>query len=276
MSTTPTRYEVVVDGHLDDHWSDWLGGWSLTRNPDGTSTLTGRVTDQSQLQASLARLGDISATLLTVKATSADNRDPHRARTPGLVRSLSTERLLLRPATEDDVEATWAFRRLDEVNEWLTGRADHLDAYRELFTAPERLATTVVMELRHDAATTVIGDLMLRRGHAWAQVEVAAQAQDAEAELGWVVAPAHAGHGYATEAVRELIRHCFTDLGVRPVVANCFLDNIASWRLMERVGMRRESHAVRDSLHRSGRWLDTVVYALLADEQTVPSGASDR
>jgi RimJ/RimL family protein N-acetyltransferase len=50
------------------------------------------------------------------------------------------------------------------------------------------------------------------------------------------------------------------------VTANCFLDNDASWRLMERVGMRREVHAVRDSLHRSGRWLDTVNYALLAEE----------
>ena len=70
----------------------------------------------------------------------------------------------------------------------------------------------------------------------------------------------------ATEAVRELLRHCFQDLGVRRVTANCFLDNDSSWRLMERVGMRREQHAVRESLHRSGRWLDTVAYALLHEE----------
>ena len=66
--------------------------------------------------------------------------------------------------------------------------------------------------------------------------------------------------------MRELLRHCFQDLGVRRVTANCFLDNDTSWRLMERVGMRRELHAVRDSLHRSGRWLDTVGYAILAEE----------
>ena len=53
---------------------------------------------------------------------------------------------------------------------------------------------------------------------------------------------------------------------MRRVVANCFLDNVASWRLMERVGMRRELHAVAESLHRDGRWLDTVGYAILADE----------
>jgi RimJ/RimL family protein N-acetyltransferase len=49
------------------------------------------------------------------------------------------------------------------------------------------------------------------------------------------------------------------------VVANCLLDNPTSWRLMERVGMRREAHAVRDSLHRSGAWLDTGEYAILVD-----------
>ena len=107
---------------------------------------------------------------------------------------------------------------------------------------------------------------MLRREDAWAQPEVADRARGAQAELGWVLDPAHTGHGYATEAVRELLRHAVEDLGVHRVTANCFLDNDASWRLMERVGLRRETHAVRESLHRSGRWLDVVGYALLADE----------
>lgn len=53
---------------------------------------------------------------------------------------------------------------------------------------------------------------------------------------------------------------------MRRVVASAFLDNAASVRLMERVGMRRETHAVAESLHRDGRWLDTVGYALLAEE----------
>jgi RimJ/RimL family protein N-acetyltransferase len=107
---------------------------------------------------------------------------------------------------------------------------------------------------------------MLRREDAWAQTKVAEHARGAQAEVGWVLDPTFTGHGYATEAVRELLRHCFEDLGVRRVVANCFLDNADSLRLMQRVGMRRETHAIRESLHRSGRWLDTVVYAVLVDE----------
>ena len=66
-----------------------------------------------------------------------------------------------------------------------------------------------------------------------------------QAALGWAFHPDHAGHGYATEAVRELLRVCFDDLRLRRVTADCFADNEASWRLMERVGMRREISTVQ-------------------------------
>ncbi|NUR07582.1 MAG: GNAT family N-acetyltransferase [Nocardioidaceae bacterium] len=176
---------------------------------------------------------------------------------------MRTERLTLRPGTAADAEATWAYRRLDTVAAWLTEHPTDLEAYRSTFTDPERLAATVVVE--RDG--TLVGDLMLRVEDAWAQSEVADRARRRQAELGWVLDPAYTGRGYATEAVRALLAHCFTDLGVRRVVATCFLANTTSWRLMERVGMRREGHAVADSLHRSGQWLDTVTYALLAPSE---------
>jgi len=248
-------YSLRVAGHLDDHWFEQLCGLPVTRHSDGTSTLSGPVADQAQLHGVLAALRDIGATLLDVRAVAAAD--------PALRRPIRTERLTLRPATAADVAPTFAYRRLNEVNEWLSGTPSDLEGYRGLFMEPERLAATVVVELEG----TVIGDLMLRREDAWAQRERADEARGAEAELGWVLDPAFTGHGYATEAVRALLHHCFDDLGVRRVTANCFLANDASWRLMERVGMRREIHAVRESLHRSGEWLDTVGYALLADER---------
>jgi RimJ/RimL family protein N-acetyltransferase len=173
-----------------------------------------------------------------------------------------TERLTLRPAASDDADVTWEYRRLPEVAEWITAIVDDRAAYRTIFTEPRRLADTVIVELEG----VVIGDCMLRVEDAWAQAEVADGARRTLAELGWVLDPAHTGHGYATEAVRELLRVCFEELGLRRVVANAFLDNRASVALMERVGMRREIHAVAESLHRDGRWLDGVGYALLADE----------
>jgi hypothetical protein len=64
-------YEFRVEGHLDDHWSAWLGDLTITRHHDGTSTLTGPVADQAQLHGVLARLRDIGATLLSLNALKA-------------------------------------------------------------------------------------------------------------------------------------------------------------------------------------------------------------
>jgi hypothetical protein len=64
-------YEFRVEGHLDDHWSAWLGGFTITRHHDGTSTLAGPVADQAQLHGLLARLRDIGATLLSLTALEA-------------------------------------------------------------------------------------------------------------------------------------------------------------------------------------------------------------
>ncbi|MBB2946580.1 RimJ/RimL family protein N-acetyltransferase [Actinoplanes lutulentus] len=181
---------------------------------------------------------------------------------------LRTDRLSLRPATTGDTGATWHFRRRADVSHWITRASATLDDHRTWFEAPETLARTLVIE--HSGA--VIGDLMVKIEDAWAQTEIAEEARSVHAELGWVLDPDHAGHGYATEAVRELLRLCFEDLGLRRVTAVCFADNEASWRLMERVGMRREFHTVRDSLHRSGEWLDCLGYALLADEWRISRG----
>jgi hypothetical protein len=64
--TGPAAYVIRVEGHLDDHWSDRLGGLALTRDVDGTTTLTGPLADQAQLHGVLAGLRDIGATLLSV------------------------------------------------------------------------------------------------------------------------------------------------------------------------------------------------------------------
>ena len=173
-----------------------------------------------------------------------------------------TERLTIRRVQDGDVEATWTFRRLDEVSRWITMAPQDLESYRAMFTEEERLAKTLVVELDG----VVIGDLMLAVEDAWAQSEVREQARRTQAELGWTIDPAYGGKGLATEAVVALVDLSFGPLGLRRVIANCFADNEASWRLMERIGMRREAHTVRESLHRDHGWLDGLSYALLAEE----------
>ena len=179
-----------------------------------------------------------------------------------------TERLTIRPATLADADATWRIRRIESVGRWMTAASGDADDFRRKFAEPERLSRTLLMELDG----VVIGDLYVAVGDAWAQTEVADRARGVQAEIGWVLAPEHEGHGYATEAVRELLRICFEDLGLRRVFAQCFADNEPSWRLMERVGMRREQHTIKDSLHRDGQWLDGMMYALLAEEWRAQQG----
>jgi RimJ/RimL family protein N-acetyltransferase len=174
----------------------------------------------------------------------------------------TTARLSLRPARVEDAPAIFAYRRLPEVAQWITRLPTDAAVHAEHLA--QHLDSTLVVE--RDGV--VIGDLMLRVCKAWSQAEVADQAEGTQAELGWAISPEVQGQGLGTEAVRELIAVTF-DLGVRRVEANCFADNEASWRLMERVGMRREGHYVKESLHRDGTWRDGMTYALLAEEWIV-------
>lgn len=173
-----------------------------------------------------------------------------------------TPRLAIRPSRPGDAEPIWRYRRLDDANRFLSSRPGDLDTWRERFA--HRMPSTLVIE-RDDR---VIGDLMLKVTDGWHQAEAADGARQCEAELGWVLDPAEAGRGYGTESVRAVIEICFTQLGLRRLVAHCFAANEPSWRLMERLGMRREAHTVRDSLHRDLGWLDGYSYALLAEEWT--------
>jgi len=209
-----------------------------------------------------AHIDEHQRTTLKVSNQSSERHEPSALET--ITWPVHTDRLTLRPATRQDIDATWDFRRLEDVSRWLTRAPATLEEYATGFTDPASLAKTIVIEL----SGQVIGDLMLALEDAWAQTEVADQARGVHADLGWALHAEYAGHGYATEAVRELLRLCFAELGLRRVTANCFANNVASWRLMERVGMRRELYAVRESLHRSGEWLDTMGYGLLAEEWT--------
>ena len=179
-----------------------------------------------------------------------------------------TERLVLRPLRLEDAEAVWKYRQLPDVSMWTGSRSPEYASFEERFLTPESLSGTVVVE--HDGR--VVGDLMVKIEDGWSQHEVKDQAAQSQAELGWTLDPAFAGRGLATEAVRALFGICFDGLGLRRVTALCFSANEPSWRLMERVGMRREAHNVRDSLHAELGWLDGYAYALLADEWRASAG----
>jgi hypothetical protein len=72
-SVEDQTYEIRVAELLDDRWSDWFEELTIAHSPDATCTLTGPVTDQSQLHGILARLRDIGATLISVRTIDSDD-----------------------------------------------------------------------------------------------------------------------------------------------------------------------------------------------------------
>jgi len=173
-----------------------------------------------------------------------------------------TARLTIRPAVPADLPRLYEIRSQPAVTHWLTGRTTSYDDYVERYGAPARMSRTLIVA--NEAG--LVGDLMLQVESPWSQAEANAEAENTQAALGWCLDPAHAGCGYATEAAAELLRLCFEELGLRRVVAGAFADNVASIRVMEKIGMRIESRTRRASLHRDLGWLDGVEAAVLVGE----------
>ena len=85
------------------------------------------------------------------------------------------------------------------------------------------------------------------------------------ASLGYWVSEHANGRGLATAAVRDVVRIAFDDLGLHRVQADTLLHNVASQRVLERVGFTQ--YGVAPSYLRiAGRWQDCAMWQLLADD----------
>jgi ribosomal-protein-alanine N-acetyltransferase len=90
-------------------------------------------------------------------------------------------------------------------------------------------------------------------------------------EIGYIFNPAYQRKGYATEAARAIIGYAFTKLDAHRVVAHCSPVNVASWRVLEKCGLRREGLEKKNVFfHHDGAgnpvWFDSYTYAILAEE----------
>ena len=132
---------------------------------------------------------------------------------------ITTQRLVLRPWTLDDGAALYRHARNPQVGPsagWPahTTIADSHRAITDVLIAPEEYAITLRGE--------PIGSVGLHL--------------PGEPELGYWIAAEHQGHGYATEAARAVLDRAFTQLGVEKVSANAAVDNVASQRVLEKLG----------------------------------------
>ena len=80
--------------------------------------------------------------------------------------------------------------------------------------------------------------------------------------LGYELHPDFWNRGFMTEAIRRVLAFGFNDCGVERISAGADLENIASWRAMEKAGMVREG-LLRRTRRYEEAWRDTVLYAAL-------------
>lgn len=86
MSAPPAdgtaRYELRVATHLGPQWSAWFDGFTLTHHRDGTTSLRGTVSDQSELHGLLAKVRDLGVTLISVTPVAETDDDTAGSHSP--------------------------------------------------------------------------------------------------------------------------------------------------------------------------------------------------
>lgn len=70
-NSRPQRYDIRIEGHLDDRWTSWFDGIRVTRNADGTTTFEGVIADQAALHGLLQRVRDAALPLVSVAPLDA-------------------------------------------------------------------------------------------------------------------------------------------------------------------------------------------------------------
>jgi RimJ/RimL family protein N-acetyltransferase len=181
---------------------------------------------------------------------------------------ITTERLLLRYVTTDDLDALRYYSDPEVCRYLPFPPTDEEALVKRVATMAGRLAPSVpddVLALAVEHEGAVVGDVMLRM-----RTRVDEQSPPSVAEVGWAFAPSYAGRGFATEAAAALVTLAFDHYPLHRIFANLDPRNTRSAALCSRLGMTLEAHLRRDFPDPGGTWTDSAIYGLLREEW--PSG----
>lgn len=170
---------------------------------------------------------------------------------------ITTDRLVIRRFRPEDWQDIYEYLSDEEVVRYLPYEAYTSDRARE--AAIKRAEQDIFYAVCLKETGNVIGELLFKKMEfeTW--------------ELGYVFNPRYMGKGLAFESAKAFLDHAFREPGVRRIVALCNPDNERSWKLMERLSMRREGLLVKNIYFKTDEkgepiWLDTLEYGLLKDE----------
>jgi [ribosomal protein S5]-alanine N-acetyltransferase len=173
---------------------------------------------------------------------------------------LQTERLIIRDIVADDWEAVHNYASDLEVVRYVPWGPNSPEDTKNFI---HRVLTLQQNEPRHNFELAVI--LKTKNQLIGACDIHLSNADNREGLIGYCFNRHFWGQGYATEAVRGLLALGFEQLGWHRITATCDPANIASARVIEKVGMRREGY-FRKNTWEKGKWCDTLLYAILESE----------
>ena len=163
------------------------------------------------------------------------------------MQTIETERLLLRPSTEDEFESNYRIL-VEEIEGEAFTREAYLPEFRfDLYLAQQNLGQQFwrpSIYLKHSQRFIGYCLLMPRLctpdelAFATGSESVSAHNSSIEAEIGWALSERYRNHGYATEAARALVDYGFGTLRLPRIIALTDRDNPASMRVMEKLGMQ--------------------------------------
>ncbi len=174
---------------------------------------------------------------------------------------IETERLHLRPFTRGDVDAVFSYRSRDDVCRYLFDEPMSRQTCAETIQARigqlsfDEEGDRIVLAVERRGESDMVGEVSL----------ILRSVASRQAEIGYIFHPDVKGQGYATEAARAMVALAFDGAGMHRVFARCDARNLASARVMERLGMRREAH-FRGHHMVKARWDEEYIYAILEDE----------
>lgn len=179
---------------------------------------------------------------------------------------LTSERLLLRDFAESDWEAVLAYQQDPlylRYNEWTSRTADEVRQFLGIFLNQQRQIPRIKFQFAVTLKSTgqLIGNCGVRRD----------SPETREGDMGYELDPRFWGKGYATEAARTVLSFGFSHMHLHRVTAWCIADNVASARVLEKLGMRLEKRT-QDHQYFKDRWWDTLSYAISYEEWQMRAG----
>ena len=143
---------------------------------------------------------------------------------------LHTERLILRPWTEDDAESLYKYAKDPDVGP-IAGFPPHKDIENSRNVIKNVLTIEECYAICEKGSNEAIGSIALKLKGNTDMTE-----RDDECEMGYWLGKSYWGRGYMPEAARELLRHGFEDLGMTTVWIGYYDGNLKSRRVQEKVG----------------------------------------